>query len=102
MLLQRIFYLFDIELSSQFALQRCDIFIVDSARDDMPKIAEVHVHIKGESVHSYPSRGAYAHRTYFTGVAVVSINPNAGISFITAGLYAVPRAGAYHRLLQRT
>ena len=59
-------HFFHVQLMSQFALQRGDLFILDAAGYDIAEIIEVGVDVKGEAMHGDPPAAAYAYCAYLS------------------------------------
>ena len=86
MLFKDFFNFVYINSSSQFALHRGHVFIINATGHNVFKIVEVRINIKCKAVHRYPATATYAEGANFAGALVVGIKPNTGIAGITACL----------------
>ena len=81
MLFKSVFHLADVLRMVQFCLHTGNTFVVDSAGNDVLKVAEVGIYVKRKTVHGYPPAAFYAQCTNFSCFCgVIGIEPHTGIS----------------------
>ena len=65
MVFKDFFYFININCSAQFFLHGGYRFIINTAGDDVFKIIQVGIYVKGQPMHGYPAATTHAHGANF-------------------------------------